>query len=53
MNKAWKRLLILMPKSFLGTNSFPKSIRKELCLPDKPRAMQEYDVKKPFGYTGI
>lgn len=53
MNKIWKRMLVSLPKSFRGTSSFPKGIRKQLCEADKPRAMQEYDIKKPFGYTGI
>ena len=53
MKKTWKRMMASLPKSFLGTDSFPRKIRKQLCEADRPRAMQEYDVKKPFGYTGI
>ena len=53
MNKAWKRMIASLPKSFIGSNSFPKDIRKQLIALDKPRATQEHDVKKPFGYNGI
>ena len=53
MNKVWKRMIKSCPKSFVGSESFPKKIRKQLCEEDKPRATQEYDLKKPFGYTGI
>lgn len=48
MKSQHKTMMITLYKG-----KMPKAIRKQFCQPDRERAIMDYDVKKPSGYTGI